>query len=148
MNQYATRLQAAAYFQLRLNTGAWDSASVEDQNKALSHATLLIDNLNYAGEKADPNQTNEFPRGIDASVPQAIVNACAEIALSLLDGVDVNAEGDNVNVTHQTLSTARTMRDTSFVPEWILAGIPSLAAWNLLRPFLRDPLALTLSRVN
>jgi len=171
--QYANRVQAQQYFDGRLGTQAWDSATATDQDKSLAQATTLIDRLDFAGEKVDPAQQLQFPRratqssfqpvdlGIllinqpppapapaDASVPQDVVNACAEIALKLLEGVDLDREGRSLSIVEQNFATVKVKSASDFVPEWILAGIPSMTAWNFLRPYLNDPLAVSLSRVN
>lgn len=145
--RYLTRQIAQMYFNGRLGTEAWDSASPGDQDKALIQASTLIDNLNFAGDQTDPLQPLQFPRGGDVSIPQPIINACAEIALELLDDIDINREAANVNIQEHRFSGTSTRRDTEFTPEWILAGIPSVMAWNFLKPFLRDPNTLVLDRV-
>ncbi len=146
--QYLSRAAAQVYFSRRLRTDAWDSAEPAEQDKALAQATRLIDQLNYAGDKSSSSQTLQFPRGGDSEIPEAIASACCEVAIQLLDGVDVDREGKNVNIQEHGFTTVRTKRDTSFVQDWVLAGIPSQTAWNFLSPFLRDPGDITLSRVN
>jgi hypothetical protein len=144
---YADQTYAIAYFADRLHTDAWDDAQSTDQVKALKTATRLIDNLNYAGEKHDetvdavtlqPNQLNQFPRGSDTLVPDAVINACCELALSLLDDVDPDIEIENLQYNAQDLANARVSRDTSWAFDHVRAGIPSIRAWMLLFPFLRD----------
>lgn len=145
---YATRSQAQQYFDGRLNTQSWDSASPTDQQKALVQATTLIEQLNFAGERTVTTQALQFPRSGDTTVPQAILNACAEVALALLDGIDPNREARNAGASLQAFAGVRTQRATDYIQEWILAGIPSPVAWNFLRPFLNDPQAIILSRVD
>lgn len=144
--QYVDRIGAQRYFDGRLGTTAWDGARISDQDKALAQATTLIDRLNFAGAITVPNQPLQFPRGGDLSVPQPILSACAEIALKLLDDVDVNQQMDSVATKQAHMSSVKTERDTSFVSEWTMAGIPSPIAWSMLRPYLLDSLALSLTR--
>lgn len=144
---YCDRLTASAYFAKRLNTGDWDSASPQDQDKALSQATSMIDQLNFAGDVAVDGQPLQFPRDDDTVIPQAVAYACAEVAIALLGDVDVNMEGRGVNVTETSFANVRTKKNETFVQDWVLAGIPSPMAWNYLKPFLRDPHAVDLVRV-
>lgn len=169
--QYLERIDAQKYFDCRLNTSAWDYASPTDQNKALAQATRMIDTLNYLGRKWEKTQENEFPRFINLNVipnddpfqqcvnptppakvplvPERVLNACAEIALALLDDYDVDREARSVNMKEFHFSNVRTQRATEEnPPDWILAGIPSPTAWNLLKPFLVDPFTVTLDRTN
>ena len=211
LSQYADRVTAQTYFDGRLGTWAWDSASDLDQGKALTQATTLIDRLNYYGRKWGRHQSLEFPRRYSRKhyinylssfgedeffasfgfrfddlnydylnfqfldqeiiyeypnlyvkesdqdddesktpppIPLAVIGACAEVALKLLDGYDVDKEAKALALSEQKFATAMTRRDTSFAQEWVLAGIPSLTAWNFLRPFLADPDRVELSRVN
>lgn len=138
MTPYADIAFANTYFTDRLNTTAWDNATLTNQDKALKTSTRAIDNLNFAGDKTDPAQENQFPRGDDALVPLPIQQACCELAYALLDGVDPNKEIESLAYQQQGLSDARLIRDTSFAQAHIRAGIPSIQAWALLHPFLRE----------
>jgi hypothetical protein len=142
---YADQTYANAYFADRIGTSAWDGAVSLDQVKALRQSTRAIDRLNFAGQKHDdtatgdvPNQLRQFPRGDDVDVPDDVMQACCELALALLDGVDPNMEIENLNNAQQGISTAKVVRDTSYVQEHVRAGIPSIQAWTLLTPYLRD----------
>lgn len=146
MNPYATVSEANTYFSERLRTDAWDDADSDDRLKALKQSTRAIERLNFAGDKADEDQELQFPRGDDTVVPQDIKDACCELALALLDDVDPNLEMENLGRTRQYMGDARTERDTSFAHDHIRAGIPSIQAWMLLAPYLRDPRILELDR--
>lgn len=142
---YADQNYGNTYFGERLRTSAWDNALLADQVKALKQATRAIDNLNFAGVKADdtwtdglPNQPNQFPRGEDTLVPDAVKQACCELALAFLDDVDPNLELEALPIQSQGMGDARTMRDTSYVMEHVRLGIPSIQAYTLLLPFMRD----------
>jgi hypothetical protein len=148
MAAYATRTEAQAYFDERLNTDAWDDATEANQTKALAMSTKLIDRLNFVGEKTDEDQDNQFPRDNDTEVPNDIKNACSEIALALLDGVDPELEFENLAMVSQGYANVRSTYDRSFAQEHIVAGIPSVIAWRYLKPYLRDARAIDLSRVS
>lgn len=144
--EYADVAYGATYFAERLRTGAWDDATSADRTKALKMATQAIDSLPFAGSKADDAQARQFPRGADVVVPDPILKACCELALALLDDVDPNLEIENLANSRQGMSDARIERDTSYAQEHIRAGIPSIQAWMLLKPFLRDERVIGLDR--
>jgi len=148
MSQYATIAEAQAYFNGRLNTDPWDDATDDNKNKALIMSTTLIDRLNYRGEKADSDQTLQFPRGNDTAVPQDIKNACSEVALALLDGVDPEMEFENLRMKSQAYGVVRSTYDTNRTPEHYVAGIPSSLAWRFLKPYLRSPFTVDRHRVS
>jgi hypothetical protein len=111
-------------------------------------ATEIIDRLNFVGSKNDSDQTNQFPRGADTTVPGNVKNACFEISLSLLDGVDPNLEYENIFMTSQGYGGARSSYDRSVKPPHVLAGVPSFVAWTYLQPYLIDPQRLDLGRAS
>lgn len=148
MGQYATKTEAQAYMDERLNVEPWTDASPEDQDKALKMATKIIDRLNYRGKKASDSQELQFPRDNDTEVPQDVKNATSEMALALLDDVDPELEFENLGMVSQTYDNIKSTYDRSRPSEHILAGVPSVVAWRFLKPFLRDPQAIDLSRVS
>jgi len=95
-DSYVTVADADAYHATRLNTSAWDDATVENKEAALKMATRQLDQESWAGIKTDTlaNNSLRWPRSqvVNAdnqyeasdSVPQAIQNATAELALDLL----------------------------------------------------------------
>ncbi len=166
---YGDVSEAEEYFALRLHERAWSNASVAAKPKALWAAALIVDALNFKGVKhsvyellrANPAASNEnirqaeaaqpleFPRGADTDVPQAIRIAAYEIAHALLDGKDPELELENLGITSQGFGSVRTAYNRSQVSiEHIINGIPSAAAWRLLKPFLRDDEAIKLSRIS
>lgn len=148
MAAYATSVEAQTYFDGRLNTDAWDDATSANKTKALSMATTLIDRLNFRGEKADSTQENQFPRGDDTVVPSDVKNACAEIALALLDGVDPELEFDNLRMKSQAYGVVRSTYESDRAPEHYVAGIPSSLAWRFLKPYLRGAYTIDTHRVS
>lgn len=148
MSNYADAAYADSYFSTRLRTAAWDDATADEQERALTMATRTLNQLNFLGEKADEEQENQFPRGDDTVVPSAIKQAACEIALAFLDGVDPDKEYENLFKTSNAYGGVRTTFDGNAVPEYFAAGVPSLSAWKLILPFLRDPRVLKLRRVD
>lgn len=170
---YGTLNGAQDYFATRLHSELWDTVSLDDREKAMHTATRAIDNLSYVGEKnaayvqrqlaANPNcptaaellaiqeagetQELKFPRGTDTTVPTDIEYACYEIAFSLVDGRDPQEDLEDLATISQGYSAVRRTRDRSFSHEHILAGIPSLQAWNYIRPYLRDSKNIRVNRV-
>jgi hypothetical protein len=148
MPSYGSNTGAEAYFTERLNTDAWDNALVKDRTAARAQATRAIDQLNFENCKNDPLQELQFPRGDDIVVPIEVEYATYELLLKLLEGVDVDQEAETIGVLSELYSGVRTTYDESHVNEHIRAGIPSIEAWRYLKPFLRDPRSLKVSRVN
>ena len=163
---YGTYAAAVEYFSHRLHETSWTGASVSDREKSLILATTLIDALNFKGVKssvyligedadsdalaaAEASQVLEFPRGSDTVVPSAIERATYEIAYSLLDGKDPEAELESLMVTGQTYAQVKTTYDRNMIPvDHVVNMIPSSVAWTLLVPFLRDSDSIKLSRVS
>lgn len=146
---YIDAVEAQTYFDGRLNSQAWDlETDADTRNKSLITATRIIDQLNYLGSKADDAQTLQFPRGSDASIPEAVKNATAEIALALLDGVDPELEFENLFMTSQGYGGIRSSYDRRVKSPHVLVGVPSFMAWKFLRPFLRDPLNVEIHRTS
>jgi len=165
---YGTLDEANEYFENRLHEEAWSGSHPLDRPKALLRATQCIDALNYKGNKhsvwelleedsdatdeaireAEAEQLLEFPRGADTEAPQSIMIACYECAHALLDGVDPDAELEQLSVVSQGVASVRTTYSRNQQPiEHLLHGIPSATAWRYLKPFLRDGDKIRMSRV-
>ncbi len=145
-NSYVVLADAETYFNERLNVGSWDDSEDDDKNRSLIMATSAIDNLNFTGEKTDDDQTLQFPRYDDASIPTEIEQATYECALALLDGVDIEMEKETMHVTEQRIGGVKVGYDPVGFAEHIIAGIPSYKAWLLLKPYLRAPNDIELFR--
>lgn len=99
--------------------------------------------------EAEQTQELEFPRGTDTEVPEEILIACYELAYTLLDGRDPELELENLGIVSQGYSSVRTTYSRTHVPvEHIVNGVPNALAWRYIRPFLRDPNQIKLSRVS
>ena len=139
MAVYLTNAEADTYFATyRLVTDVWDDATEPEKTKAIAIATRQIDALKFDGDKAVAGQALQFPRGSDTSVPAEIQEACAECAYSLLDGVDVEFENDNLRSVSMGFANVRSSDNTGIVPEHRVVGIPSFIGWMLLKPYLRS----------
>jgi hypothetical protein len=151
---YVTVAEAGIYFQSKLQTAAWDKASFDMQQKALYESTRIIDSLKLTGCKADRDQVLRFPRmhqlaedtdpesetygELIPTVPTDVKEACCEIALALLQGVDPTHEYNLLSRQVHGYATTRQQKDTTLLEPHILAGVPSLEAWKFLVKYLRD----------
>jgi hypothetical protein len=149
------------FFNNRLNVRKWTNSSNADKIKALTMATQIIDRLNFAGNKASDGQVLQFPRmnsytdpvtlieseSSDDQVPSDIKNATYLIAYKLLDGYDPDAQAQMLAVEMSKYQSVQTYYQRDYIPEYMQAGVPSSEAWNYLRPYLRDPREVELSRV-
>ena len=82
---YCTIEYAEEYFKNRLHAERWGETSDADKEKALRQATKEIDRQLLKGRKATDTQELAFPRHPDTEVPEAVKEACCEIALALLE---------------------------------------------------------------
>jgi hypothetical protein len=82
---YVNLEDANEYFSSRLHADAWAEASDADKEKALAMATKAIDRQPLSGRKTVSSQPLAFPRYPDTEVPEAVKEACCEIALALLE---------------------------------------------------------------
>lgn len=143
---YGTLAEAFNYFSGRLNSEAWEDSSTDDQKKSLVTATNIMDRLGYRGAKTVSTQPLQFPRSGDTDAPTSIENACFEISLALLDGVDPEIEYDNLRMESQGYSNIRSSFSTKDTPWHIVAGIPSVTAWRYLAPYIIDPSEINMVR--
>lgn len=103
-NSYISVVDADSLFDDRLYSTAWSSAAKGDKVRALIQATKAIDRQYLKGRKKLTDQALAFPRcyavdqrvvgglnyigdgGLcETEVPQAVIDACCEEALALLD---------------------------------------------------------------
>jgi hypothetical protein len=159
---YGSLQSAEIYFSQQLNIGAWIDSSPADKQKALVMATQAIDRLNFAGDKANTGQVLQFPRKnsytdpvttvvtntYDDNIPDDIKIATYLIAYKFLDGYDPDVEGEMLSVEVSKYQSIQSSYQRDYIPEWKLAGIPSQKAWSYLKPYLRDPREIILSRVS
>lgn len=135
---YADIGYAVEYFDTRLNTAAWDQAEVNDQQRALYEATRIIDSLKLISTKTLKDQELRFPRYPLTEVTEDVKEACCDIALALLQGVDPTHEYNLLSREAHGYATTRQQKDTAMVEPHIVAGVPSLDAWKKLVKYIRD----------
>ena len=82
----------------------------------------------------------------DANVPNEIKQATYLTGLALLDGWDPDLEASNVRVGSDKYGPTQTTYSYLATPAYMLAGLPNITVWNLVRAFLRDPQEMTLAR--
>ncbi len=146
---YGTLQEANDYFGCRLHERVWSESSPADRKRALWAASLIIDALNFKGDKYSESQYLEFPRDADTEVPEEIRVASYEIAHELLDGKDPDLELETLGIISQHIHSTTTSYSRNQVPiEHIINGVPSVQAWRLLLPFLREEDAIVLSRIS
>ena len=145
---YGTVEAADNYFATMLEGQRWEYTSRLQKVRALSSATKRIDRLNFKGVQTDPAQPLQFPRGMDTVVPVEVEQACYELALALLSGVDPNTEVDNLSATVQAYGPLRSEFDRSSILPYVRAGIPSLTAWTFLYPFIDPVQGIAIRRVS
>lgn len=161
ISYYGSLSSSDLFFSNRLNVRKWNNSSNSDKIKALTMATQLIDRLNFSGDKTNTGQVLQFPRKntyvnpltqvssttSDANVPEDIKIATYLIAYKLLDGYDPDTQVQMLAVSMNKYQNVQTYYNRDYIPEYMLAGIPSAEAWNCVRPYLRDPREINLSRV-
>lgn len=151
---YITVAEAQVYVQSKLMTAAWDRATFDQQQKSLFESTRIIDALKLVGSKADRDQVLRFPRmnqlaedtdplsptygELIPTVPSDVKEACCDIALALLAGVNPEHEYNLLSRQVHGYATTRQQKDTSMVEPHIVAGVPSLEAWKKLLKYVRD----------
>jgi len=143
---YADASGGDTYFAARIGSDAWDNSETVDKDKALAHATRIIDTLSFLGSKAESSQENQFPRYGQSDVPTSIIYACCEIALALLDGINPELELENLSQISSGYANVKSTFNRDQLPEHILAGVPSSTAWRLLKPWLVDNRSIVMIR--
>lgn len=161
IKHYGTIFEADLFFSERLNVKKWTNSNSVDKRKSLIMGTQIIDRLNFAGDKANAGQVLQFPRsntlteistGVttttkDDNVPIAIEQATYLVAYKLLEGFNPDYHAEMLAVEMSKYQSVQTYYDREYIPDFMVAGIPSSEAWNLLRPYLRDPNEINFSRV-
>lgn len=145
--RYLERAEAEQFFANRLNADGWERATNSDKDKALAMATADIDRLNFLGQKTDPSQELQFPRGGDSEIPKDIKDACCMIANKYLEGIDPELEYENLRLVSQGYSSVRSTYSPNALPKHLIHGIVSAEAWRILLPYLRDGMGITVNRV-
>jgi hypothetical protein len=122
-NSYVTVAEAEIYFSDRVDVKAWTNADETVKSQALTTATTILDNLDWAGVVLDSSQTLAFPRSGEyfdtrlgmlvystTTVPDRIIKATFEQALHLLNNeglLDSTGTIANLSISGISLSTIR-----------------------------------------
>lgn len=134
-----TLVEAGAYFDQRVSAFAWLNATTDERSKALAHANRILNRLNYIGTKVAVDQTDEWPRlddNKDQFFPTAIKDALCETALALLDGADPVKDLEDMQLASITAASVKITVSGNAVFEHLMAGVPTLAAYNMVKPYL------------
>ena len=129
---YCTVEYADEYFSGRLHAESWGETSDADKEKALRQATKEIDRQLLKGRKATDTQELAFPRYPDTEIPEAVKEACCEIALALLERG--NSQRHKLQQEGVQSFTLGNMSET-YAPG-AGRGLLSQEAKELLRPWL------------
>ena len=145
---YITIVEADAILAAKVSKAAWTAATTQQKDAALAEATEIIDRLAYVGNKYSETQVNQFPRDVAAvtEVPTEVEKACAYIALSILEGKDLEQMYASQSITSTQYETAKVTYNRMRLPAHIMLGIPSVTAWRYLMQFLRDPRGIRVVR--
>jgi hypothetical protein len=115
----------------------WLSADTDAKTIALKHATKIINNLPIQYDKASSAQEDVFPVTGQSAVPSDVKEACADIALSLLDGNDPDEMLAELRVSSQAIgSVKQNFFQDKAPPTHIVYGVPSATAWRKLAPWV------------
>jgi hypothetical protein len=113
-------------------------------------ATRILNKFNWTGSKVSDCQQFDFPRIIceeNVGVPDAIMQATAEIAYHLLDGWDPDLESNNLGTTAQGFAGIKETYDLDNIPFHVRMGLPSGRVADLIQPFIRDEGTVEIRRV-
>ncbi len=138
-NSYIDIEEADEYFSGRLHAESWSGADSETKEKALRQATKEIDRQPMKGRKTTDNQALAFPRYPDTEAPEAVKEACCEVALALLErGNDQRRKLQQEGVQSFTLGN---MSETFSAGAG--RGLISQEAKELLKPWLLGGVLIT-----
>lgn len=144
---YISISDADAYFEKKFNYQLWAGSNFTTKTRALSEASLLLDNFNYSGTKTEESQEHEFPRNSETEIPEKMQWACAEIAYSILGGYNVDEAIAQLSVVSQGFASVRATYARDRVPEHLRYGIPSILAWGYIRPYLQPADTIKVNKV-
>ncbi len=131
---YCTIQDAQYYFDRLVFTDDWDEATAETREVALNEATDLVSAL-------------DIPTYVTyADVPEDIQIATADIALKLLEGYDMSVEQHEATLDYQTRGKLKVTNAKKEIPLHIVAGIPSIPAWEILSGYLNITTTIRVDR--
>ncbi len=131
---YCTIQDAQYYFDRLVFTDDWDDADEPTRLVALNEATDLVCALNIPTFETY------------ADVPEDVQIATAEIALKLLEGYDMDVEQREATLDYQAQGKLKVTNAKEAIPLHIVAGIPSIPAWEILSGYLNITTTIQLDR--
>lgn len=149
-NSFVTLVQAQAYMSARLNSGAWDNATPDQQNRSLVSATQELSMLDWASRRATTTQALSWPRWFvqnpDAAnfavnyylstiIPDRVMNATCELAFQFLVGgtTDIASLDPSLGVIEQDVDVIH-VRIQPYQKPMGLKRFPSV--WRYIWPML------------
>jgi len=146
-NTYVTMVEAEAYFDTRIDAGAWINAQDDDQESALVTATLLLDENQFIGVAVSSTQSLAWPRkGAstfdprlgqsitygESEIPKRMKSAVLEMAYHLLSNENLldNKSQNFEEISIGTITLKDSNNDTTRTPM-----VPSLVK-KYLKPLL------------
>ena len=147
MSSYTTVQQANEYLNGLLGTEMWAKGEESDKERALNTATARIDSLEsvgggFRGRRTDPGQPLAFPRAPDMEVPEAVKNACALEAATLLENAADPSSSSRERAIRQGVASAsvggasESYRSLSELRGGMRGRLASDMALALLAPYL------------
>ena len=134
---YVTLEEADIYLESVMNTEPWDLSTDLIRTKSIKASQKIIEALNTVGT------LDEFGE------PVALIkDATIEIALKLLDGVDPETELYNYTIKEMEFDRLKQTNKSGETPLHVIAGVPSVIAFNILRRFMPDITTVRLSRTD
>lgn len=146
-NTYVTMVEADAYFDTRIDAGAWLNAQDDDQESALVTATLILDENQFIGVAVSSTQSLAWPRKEaytfdprlgqqvtfgNEEIPKRLKMAVLEMALHLLSNENLldNKSQNFEEISIGTITLKDSNNDTTRVPM-----VPTLVK-KYLKPLL------------
>lgn len=133
---YVTLDEADVYLESVMITDAWDLSTDALRTKSIKASQKIIEALNTTGTL------------VDGEPVQDIKDATVEIALKLLDGYDPELEMHNATIKEMEFDRLRQTNKSGETPLHIIAGVPSIIAFNILRRYMPDITTVRLSRID
>jgi len=133
---YVTLDEADLYLEAVMYTDPWDLSTDILRTKAIKASQKIIEALNTTGTL------------VDGAPVQDIKDATVEIALKLLDGYDPELEMHNATIKEMEFDRLRQTNKSGETPLHIIAGVPSIIAFNILRRYMPDITTVRLSRID
>lgn len=150
-NAFVSLAELTAYMTGRLNSSAFDSATTDNQNRAIVEATREISNKSWKGSRASSTQALSWPRQwvqnpdlpyfaasyyATTEIPQRVKDATMELAFQFLVAgtTDIASRDSSLDVQSETVDViSTTYVEPGFRPQG-LSKYPRVM--DLIRPLL------------